>query len=169
MIRAFPLGERVRPITVANDEKTLYSQLSRLHGFVVLDLESGEIKKRINLPALKAPAPHAFPYNVNHGLQLTPNNREIWANGSLDGYVAVYSVPDYKLITTMPTGADPNWIEFSSDSRFGYVTSRGTNSVRVFRVSDHKEVATIPVGEGPQRIVRGILTGPVSFPARSSQ
>jgi DNA-binding beta-propeller fold protein YncE len=106
---------------------------------------------------------------VNHGIALTPDNREIWANGSLDAYVAVYSVPDYKLITTMATGRDPNWIEFSQDGQFGYVTSRGTNSVRVFRVSDHKEVTTIPVGEGPQRIVRGVIKGPVTFPSSSDR
>jgi YVTN family beta-propeller protein len=167
MTRAYPLGERVRPIAITNDEKTLYSQLSRLQGFVAVDLASGDITRRIDLPPLKERAPIAFPYNVNHGLALTPDNTQIWANASLDGYVSVYSVPDYKLLGTMPTGRDPNWIEFSRDGRFAFITSRGTNSVRVFRVADRTQVASIAVGEGPQRIVRGIVPGPVTFTSRT--
>lgn len=169
MTRAYPMGERVRPIAVSNDEKTLYAQLSRLHGFVVLDLESGEITRRVQHPPLKERMPIAFPYNVNHGLALTPDNRQLWANGSLDSYVAVYSVPDYSLLATLPVGRDPNWIEFNRDGQFAYITSRGTNTVHVFRVSDRAEVATVKVGEGPQRLIRALVPGAVSFPTSAGR
>ena len=38
-----PVGESVRPFVVTNDQSTAYVQLSRLHGFQVVDLQRGEV------------------------------------------------------------------------------------------------------------------------------
>jgi YVTN family beta-propeller protein len=152
VIKQIPMGERVRPLAFTKNEKTMYVQLSRLHGFVVVDMASGK-QQKIELPALKKPYPVAWPYNVVHGIAVSPDDKLLFADSALDNFVAVYSIPDHKLMTTIPVGDNPNWMSFSADGALLYVSNRGDNNVSVISVRDLKEVTRIPVGQGPQRIL----------------
>jgi len=145
----------VRPFAFTRDEKTLYTQLSRLHGFEVVDLEQAVVTERVHLPALPEDAPlmEGFPHTVNHGLELSPNERYLLAAGSATDYVAVYTHPGLELIKTIPTGKEPNWIVFTPDSRFAYVTARVSDEISVIDMQKLEEVARIPSsGEYPQRM-----------------
>jgi len=145
-VLSFPAG--VRPFTFTRDEKTLYAQLSGLHGFVVVDLDRAKIVRTVKLPDLPrgTELPTQFPYNVNHGLELSPDQKYLFAAGSIANYVAVYSHPDLKLLKTIPVGADANWITFSPDGRFAYVGCRGSNEVSVISVAELKEIKRIKTG-----------------------
>jgi len=153
VVNVLPAGEAVRPLVLDGDESHLIYQLSRFHGLKVRDLASGNVKS-IDLPALPAGTqmPDTFPFTVNHGLAVTPNHKKLLAAGSIAGYVAVYSLPDYKLLGTIKVGDDPNWIVVRADSRIAFVTNRGSGTLSVLDIDGLKELKQIPVGKMPQRL-----------------
>jgi YVTN family beta-propeller protein len=51
-----------------------------------------------------------------------------------------------------PTGSVPEWITFTPDSKFVYVSNSGASSVSAIDAASRKLVAVIPVGEVPKRI-----------------
>lgn len=150
---SFPEG--VRPFAFNEAETILYTQLSRVHGFAVTDLESGKMLRTVELPGLPEDfeTPEAFPHNVNHGLELSPNEKYLLAAGSAVNVVAVYSHPDLRLLKTIDVGHDPNWIVFSPDSRFAYVSNRGADSVSVIEMDSLSEVRRVDTkGKAPARM-----------------
>jgi YVTN family beta-propeller protein len=153
VISVLRAGEAVRPLKLDPDETHIVYQLSRFHGFKVRDLKSGEIRS-IDLPPLSAgiELPDAFPFTVDHGLAFTPDHKKLLACGSIAGYVAVYSVPDYKLIGTINIGEDANWIAVRADSKIAFISNRGSNTVSVVDIDHLKEIKQIPVGKMPQRL-----------------
>jgi YVTN family beta-propeller protein len=146
-------GEAVRPLVLDPDETHLVYQLSRFHGFKVRDLKSGAIAS-IDLPALPAGTqmPEAYPFTVNHGLAVTPDGTKLLAAGSVAGYVAVYSLPGYRLLGTIKVGDDPNWIVVRADSKVAFVTNRGSGTLSVLDLANLEELKQIPVGKMPQRL-----------------
>jgi YVTN family beta-propeller protein len=150
------MPEGVRPFQLSPDEKLLYAQLSKLHGFVVLDLARDSVIRTVELPTLGKAVPaaslKASHWVVNHGLGITNDGRYLLANASLSGFTAIYSLPDLKLVGTVPVGREPNWIVFSKDGKYAYVSSRRENTVSVISIADCREIARIKVGEFPQRM-----------------
>lgn len=144
----------VRPFALSDDEKTAYYQLSRFHGFEVRDLVADKVVRRVDLPkpSDKAEVPTGFPHTYNHGLKITPDGRYILANGSMDDFLAVYSLPDLKLVAKVPVGDDPNWISVRSDSKVAFVSNRGSDDVSVVDLTTFKEIKRIPAGDTPQRM-----------------
>jgi DNA-binding beta-propeller fold protein YncE len=80
-------------------------------------------------------------YVMNHGLGISPDGKYLVANGSLIGLTAIYSMPDLQLLGTVPVGREPNWVAFSRDSRFVYVSNRRDNTLSVISIPERKEVA----------------------------
>jgi YVTN family beta-propeller protein len=150
------MPEGVRPFQLSPDEKLLYAQLSKLHGFVVLDLARDSVIKTVPMPTLGKPAPVASErlshWVVNHGLGLSNDGKYLVANGSLSGFTAIFSAPDLKLLGTIPVGREPNWVVFSRDGKFAYVSNRRDNTISVIDVAARKETARITTGEFPQRM-----------------
>ena len=146
--------DAVRPFAFTRDEATAYVQLSRLHGFDVVDLHSDKIVREVLLPTLgpDVPRPKFYPHTYNHGLELSPDEKMLFASGGIGNYVCVYRVPDLTLLATIPVGREPNWIAFSKDGTYAYVTNRKSDNLSVISVHDLKEIKRIPVGKYPQRI-----------------
>lgn len=143
--------ESVRPFKFDKDEKLVYYQLSNFHGFEVRDIQTGDLVKTVALPKRKNDLkPDSFG-TVNHGLALTPDGKKLIAAASLEGYVAVYSLPDLKLLGTVAVGEDPNWVRVRADSKIAFVTNRGSNDVSAVDLDQMKEVARIPAGTRPER------------------
>ena len=82
---------------------------------------------------------------------------------TLANAVFEYSLPDLKLIGHSalplvhpfghpPTGAVPEWITFTPDSRTVYVSNSGARSVSAIDTRTLKPIAVIPAGEVPKRI-----------------
>ncbi|MFI4975251.1 MAG: YncE family protein [Caulobacterales bacterium] len=152
IIQSLAAGEAVRPLHLDADETHLVYQLSRFHGFKVRDLATDEVRS-VDLPALPPGTEQpGYPYTVDHGLAFTPDHHKLLAAGSIAGYVAVYSVPDYRLVGTVKVGDDPNWIAVRSDSRIAFVSNRGSGTLSVIDIDTLKELKQIPVGKMPQRL-----------------
>ncbi len=153
-VKVLPFKDAVRPFAFTHDESTVYVQLSRLHGFEVVDLKHDKIVREIRLPELgpDIKRPKFFPHTYNHGLELSPDEKLLFASGGIANYVCVYRVPDLTLLATIPVGREPNWIAFNREGTFAYVSNRKSDDLSVISVPDLKEVKRIPVGKYPQRI-----------------
>jgi YVTN family beta-propeller protein len=161
--RVIHAPEGVRPFQLSPDEKLIYAQLSKLHGFVVIDIARDSVIKTVALPLVgPAPTPSRAlsTWVVNHGLGLTSNGKYLVANASLSGFTAIYSMPDLKLVGTVPVGKEPNWVAFSRDGRYVYVSNRRDNTLSVISLADRKEVTRLKVGEFPQRMTVAMAARP---------
>jgi YVTN family beta-propeller protein len=148
-----PFRDAVRPFWFTKDETTIYVQQSWMHGFLVVDMETGE-QRAIALPDLPegTETPEVYPHTWNHGIALTPDETLLFANGSAADYVAVYSHPDLQLIRTIPVGDDPNWIDFDEAGRFAYISNRGSDDLSIIDVETLEEIKRLPLGAYPQRL-----------------
>jgi YVTN family beta-propeller protein len=164
MIDRIPFADGVRPYVFTKDEKLLYVQLSRMHGFVVVDFPAKKQIKTVELPELppEVKIPQTYPHNVNHGIALTPDEKLLFANGSIMNYVCVYTHPELKLIKTIPVGKDPNYVIFSKDGKYAYVTNRQSNDLSIIDVGKLEEVKRLKLGRYPQRMV--IINAPERRP-----
>lgn len=153
-VKRIPMGDSVRPFCITKDERTMYVQLSRLHGFKVVDLERDAIAQTVHLPAL----PHdveledRFAYTVNHGLRMLPDESLLFAAASVVDYIAVYSLPDLKLVTTIDTGREPAYIGLTESADRLYTCNRRQDSVSIFAVDGFEELARVDVGVYPNRM-----------------
>lgn len=144
----------VRPFDITSDEHTAYVQTSWLHGFHVVDLKDGRVRKTIALPQLppEVPEPTVWPNTVDHGLVLTPDGKRMICVATTGNYVGVYSVPELDLIDTIKVGTQPNWVITDKAGEIAYVSSRISNTISVISIADAKEIKRIEVGDYPQRM-----------------
>jgi YVTN family beta-propeller protein len=148
-----PVGGIPRPYAVSRDGKRLYSALTDLHGFVIVDLPSRKVLRRVQLP----PAP---PLNCplelrtpTHGVELSPDGKELWVTSLADSGVYVYEIATGKISKEIHTGLCPNWITFSPDGRYCAVSNSGSNDCSIIDTRDRREVARVKVGKGPKRLL----------------
>jgi YVTN family beta-propeller protein len=148
-----PTGGIPRPYAVSSDEKTLYSALTNLHGFVVADIPSRKVIERVELP----PAPPLnCPLEVNtptHGLALTPNGQQLWVTSLADGGVYVYDLATRKTFPMIHVGKCPNWIACSPDGKYCAVSNSDSDDCSIIDVPTQREVARVKVGKGPKRVL----------------
>jgi YVTN family beta-propeller protein len=153
-IGMLPAQDAVRPFVLSPDERTIYYQLSRFHGFKVRDVESGKMLKSVELPALgpEVDLPEIYPHTYNHGLARSPDGTKLIAAGSVADFVAVYGLPDLKLLKKIDVGDDPNWIVVRSDSKAAFVTNRGSDELSVIDLEGLTEIKRFKLGDMPQRM-----------------
>ena len=130
----------------------MYVQFSQLHGFVELDLDTGEETARIS-----SPEPRESPddFTKCHGIGIRPDQAQLWAASNIEGAVYAYSLPKLRQLARVPVGHMPNWIAFTPDGRFVYVTTQEegeSGKVSVIDTSSFEVTAAIDVGEKPKRI-----------------
>jgi YVTN family beta-propeller protein len=148
----------VRPFEISPDEKTLYVQTSNMSGFYVVDIDSGRITQKVEMPTpLAVGTKLSFPYTVDHGLALTHVGKRLLAAGTLTGHVAIFSVPEMKVLADIPVGREHNWIVLNKAERFAYVSNRKDNTVSVIDMQALREVGRIPVGDLPQRMRTAVV------------
>ena len=151
--RRYSFLEGVRPFEISADERKAWVQLTRLHGFVELDLLEGRVTKTIHLPVPPGvSAQQDFPHTAHHGLALNPDGSRLCVAGTVADYVALLSVPELDLLATVPVGSEPSWAITSLDGRFCFVSSRKSDTVSVISFDDGREFARIKVGTYPQRM-----------------
>lgn len=153
VLRKIPFGANVRPIALSHDENRLYVQLSQYYGFVVADPHTGKIVRRVEMPMPKGTRmPDTLPVTTNHGIRITADGKFLIANGSMTDLVGIYSLPDLRLVATVPVGRDPNWVTLTPDGRRVFVSNRGSDDVSVIDLASRKEVGRVKVGKYPQRM-----------------
>jgi YVTN family beta-propeller protein len=159
----------VRPMTFETnpDGSTarIFVQLSNFHGFAVVDFAKRAEVAKIELPD----QPGGFGIaegrlgTPSHGIGVAPDGKSLWVASTLANAVFEYSLPDLKLIGHAelpevhplghaPTGSVPEWITFTPDAKFLYVSNSGAASISAIDTATLKTVAVIPVGEVPKRI-----------------
>jgi YVTN family beta-propeller protein len=147
----------------------IFVQLSNLNGFAVVDFAKHAEVARIHLPD----QPGGYDAEVrlstpSHGIGVAPDGRSLWVGSTVDNAVFEYSLPDLKLAghcslpnvyppNHAPTGSVPEWITFTPDSRFLYVSNSGARSVSAIDTRALQIVAVITAGEVPKRINTLIL------------
>ena len=152
-ISKIPVGGIPRPYAIAKDGKTMYVALTDLHGFVVASIPEGKVIFRVDLPPAPPSTCALEPHTPTHGLELSPDGRELWVTSLGDGGVYVYDVATRKLSQEIHTGACPNWITFSPDGRYCCVSNSGSDDCSIIDTRSRKEVARLKVGKGPKRLL----------------
>ncbi len=159
----------VRPMAFeANPDgstKRIFVQLSELNGFAVVDFAKRAEVARIKLPDQPGGlgAAEGRLTTPSHGIGVSPDGKSLWVNSTFANAVFKYSLPELKLLGYValpevhplgrpPTGAVPEWITFTPDSKVLYVSNSGARSVSAIDTSTLQQVALIPVGEVPKRI-----------------
>lgn len=148
-----PVGGIPRPYAVTRDGNTLYVALTDLHGFVVASIPERKVISRVDLP----PAPPSTcvlePHTPTHGLELSPDGRELWVTSLGDSGVYVYNIATRKISPEIHTGACPNWITISPDGRYCCVSNSGSDDCSIIDTRSRREVARVRVGKGPKRLL----------------
>ena len=81
----------------------------------------------------------------------------LWVVSKWYGFIAAYSIPDYKLIKVVPVGHHPEWLTIPPDGKNVYVALAGQDATGVVDNKTLSLVTTIPVGAVPKRNASGIL------------
>lgn len=134
----------VRPFAVTKDDKTIYAQLSGFHGIAVMDVATQKLKyiRHGDLPK-DFTYPTRFPYNIDHGLELSPDEKTVVAVSEGTQKAYIYSTDTMKLKGTVPLGRVSKWVVFSKDGQRVYVSNAGDNSVSVIGLESMKEIARV--------------------------
>ncbi len=159
----FDLGIRPMAFEANLDGSTrrIYAQLSGFNGFGVVDFVTRKEVDRIAYPEVlpdKRTPGHGG--NTAHGIGVTPDNRYLVANSSLNSSVYVYSLPDLTLVGGVEVGHSPNWVTVTPDSKLAYVSLSGNNSVAVLDIAAVKKVAEIKTGGQVPKRNTTLVTGP---------
>ena len=152
-IAQIPVGGVPRPLAVSSDETRMYVALSDLHGFVIVDIPHRKVLEKVELPAALAGARPLVAYTPTHGLDLTPDGKELWVTSMVGDGVYVYDIATKKLSEKIPTGRAPNWLTFSPDGRYCCVSNAGSDDCSIIDTKIRREVIRLKVGKMPKRLV----------------
>jgi len=151
--KMYDLSGQPRPAAVRHDATKMYVQFSQLHGFIELDLVTGEETARVEWPE---PRESPDDFTKCHGIGIRPDQAQIWAASNIEGAIYAYSLPELQQLARIPVGPMPNWVAFTPEGRFAYVTTQGDGEkqgkVSVIDTSTFEIASTISVGEKPKRI-----------------
>lgn len=150
---AIPVGGEPRPAAITADNRWMYVALTGLHGFVVADIASRKIVNRVELAPADAQDVSTYGYTPTHGLALRPDQKQFWITNVFGNSVEVFTLPEPKLLTTVPVGLAPNWMTFGPDGKLLHVSNAGSNDVSVIDTTTMKEIARVPVGLVPKRLL----------------
>jgi YVTN family beta-propeller protein len=148
-----PVGGVPRPLAVTRDEKTLYCALSDLHGFVIADIPQRKVVQTVELPPLPKDVQFPVPHTPTHGLELSPDEKELWVTSCGTDTVYVFDTASRKVVGKVGVGRGPNWVTFSPDGKYCCVSNVLSDDVSILDVAGRKEVARIKVGKQPKRLV----------------
>jgi DNA-binding beta-propeller fold protein YncE len=157
-----PFSKGVRPFVVTDDEKYVFASVDALLGFEVGQARTdrgwgGPMLRRIEAHAPPervaqlSPPPRRKPHSTpSHGINIRPDQKEIWMVDGVYGYVYVYditgaaphptvAIPLYREPKEQP---HPGWISFGLDGRYAY-----PDDGPVIDTRSKKPVAYIPLSE----------------------
>jgi YVTN family beta-propeller protein len=131
----------------------LFVQLSKLHGVEFIDWKTRQIAGKVMLAPYAPEARPLIPDTFSHGMAISPDHKTLWVDSLMNNTVTIFSMPDLKMITTIPVGRGPDWMVFTPDGKECFVSNAGANSVSALDAVNYKELARIPVGKVPKRII----------------
>ncbi|MBI3470180.1 MAG: YncE family protein [Candidatus Solibacter usitatus] len=157
-----PFSKGIRPFCVSDDEKYVYANVDWLLGFEIGAVKDGDKwggkmlhrveartppERLAQIPNPAARKPHS---TMSHGINIRPDQKEVWVVDGVYGYVYAYDVTKLppKLVAGVPLFKDPKeqpkpgWISFSLDGRYVY-----PDGGAVIDSKTKKVVARIPTSE----------------------
>ncbi len=152
-----PFSKGVRPFAVSDNEKYVYANVDAVLGFEIGDIQTGKMVERVEaktppsrmaqLPNPPLHKPHSTP---SHGVNLRPDQKEVWAVDGVYGYVYVYNVEKLpaRFVAAIPLFEDPNqqphpgWVSFSIDGKYAYPDGGAVIDTRTKKIA-----ARIPTSE----------------------
>lgn len=150
----------VRPMTLSPDDRSVYFQLSFLHGFVEMDRASGEITRVKRLPNLVPDLPRELYLldSAHHGIAMNPAGTKICVAGTMSDYATVLDADTFRRGPLLKKAdGKPYWVTPSWDGRYCYISWSGTDEVAKISYRTEKVVRTVPVGDHPQRVRNGVV------------
>ena len=153
------MSSAVRPMALAPDEKTVYFQLSFLHGFVEYDLVNDRVLRVAQLPlsdeAAQKRRDEYLLDSAHHGLAMNPQGTELCAAGTMSNYAAIVNrrTFKYRLVNGI---TKPYWSTNSADGRYCYVSGSGDDALFFISYRTKQILAKVPVGDHPQRVRNGV-------------
>ncbi len=145
--------------------KRVFTQLSGFNGFSVVDFAEHKETTKVALPDSDIQYDHGG-YRTNepsHGIGVSPDNKTLWVTSIPNNAVYVYDLPSLKLSGKVdlpsekiaghdtPLSSVPEWVTFTPDGKYIYVSNSSMKSVSVIDMPARKLVKVIPVGEVPKR------------------
>lgn len=125
-----PLAGIPGPFTFTADETRLYANVYGLNGFEIYDLVAGKSLERVALPNEPQGEGNPVTFEDNHGIALTPDEKEIWiADGPRSGgsKVHIFDVsnsPARQIAIVDTHESCPHWITFSLKGDYAYIAAR---------------------------------------------
>ncbi len=154
--RYMTFDQNVRPFDLSHDGKRAYVQTSRFHGFHVVDLDAWRIVRTVRMPdiaGMPAPCETRYPFTIDHGIEITPDERYLVALATTGHYAVIYAYPSLEPITHIPVGKQPSYLTISKDSRLCYISCRASDETWIIDMSDFKVAHVMKnIGRYPQRI-----------------
>src|SRR5262249_51071930 len=105
------------------------------------------------LPPLSPDVKFPVPRTPTHGLELTPDEKELWVTSCGTDTVYVFDTSNKKIVAKVGVGKGPNWVTFSPDGRYCCVSNVLSDDVSILDVAKREEVARVGVGKQPKRLV----------------
>jgi DNA-binding beta-propeller fold protein YncE len=144
-------GPGVRPFTVNGSGTLAFTTARSFLGFQVSDIQTGKVLFTVPVPGFSFAA-KSFRRTPDHGISLSPNERELYLIDTPNGYVHVFDVSglpaaaprdraDIKLVHPPP---NDGWLQHSRDGRYVYVGRAGD----VIDTRSRKVVAFLPPLQG---------------------
>jgi YVTN family beta-propeller protein len=149
-----PTSEGVRPLEPSEDGKTIYVALSKLLGFVVVDLTTRQVTRKVKLGTLPEGMPQPYKDTWTHGLQLANGGRELWLCDDINDLIRVVRLSDMTEIAQIRTGHFPHWFAMRPDGKVLFVSLWFSDAVAAIDVQTRKVVSNMQfeLGGGPKRI-----------------
>ena len=156
-----PFSSGVRPFAVSEDERFVYANVDRLLGFEIGAARTGKnwggpmlVRVEAKTPSerlahIKPPPrkPHSTP---SHGVNIRPDQKEVWVVDGVYGYVYAFDVTknppqqvaSVPLFTEPSQQPHPGWVSFSLDGKYAY-----PDGGAVIDAYSKQVVARIPTSE----------------------
>jgi YVTN family beta-propeller protein len=163
------LGAGVRPMAFDTNPdgstNRIFAQLSGFNGFAIVNFAKHSEVGRIKLP--DQPGGYGIAEGrtgtPSHGIGVAPDGKSLWIASTAANALFQYALPSLELLGNVelpqvhplgrsPTGSVPEWITFTPDGKFLYVSNSGDRSVSAIDTTTRQIVAIIPAGEVPKRI-----------------
>ena len=93
------------------------------------------------------------PNTPTHGLELSPDEKELWVTSCGTDTVYVYDTRGKKIVGKVGVGQGPNWVAFSPDGKYCCVSNVLSHDVSILDCARRREVARLKVGKNPKRLV----------------
>jgi len=148
-----PVGGIPRPYAVSHDQQRMYVALTDFHGFAVISIPERKAMERVELPPAPPSTCALEPHTPTHGLELTPDGKELWLTSLADSGVYVYNVATKRLSPEIHTGECPNWITVSPDGRYVAISNSASDDTSIIDAQSRTEIARVKVGKGPKRLL----------------